>query len=86
MLRSQAMPYVSFAIDDALSPRAIKDIPANARLVGWQCGFEPLFVAVFSYLNVRIDDADAEDIARDYLQERKWFADNDNPPDADYII
>jgi hypothetical protein len=86
MTREQAMPYVSYALDDALSPHDIKDIPANARLVGWQCGFEPLFVAVFSYLDVKLDDAEAEDIARDYLQERKWFTDNDSPPDADYVI
>lgn len=86
MTREQALPYVAYALDDALSPRDIKDIPANARLVGWQCGFEPLFVAVFSYLDVKLDDADAEDIARDYLQERKWFADNANPPAADYVI
>jgi hypothetical protein len=85
--REQAIPYVSFAVDDALSPRNPAEAPPNARLVGWQCGFEPLFVAVWSYLpGIRLDDADAEDIARDYLQERKWFTDNDNPPDADYII
>jgi hypothetical protein len=43
-----------------------------------------LFVAVWSYLDIRLDDADAEDIARDYLIERKWFA--GEATDADYII
>jgi hypothetical protein len=84
MNRKQALEYVSFCLDDALSERRIEDMPANARLVGWQCGFEPLFVAVWSYLDVRLDDAEAEDIARDYLIERKWFA--GDATDADYII
>jgi hypothetical protein len=87
MTRDQALPYVSYCIDDALSPRSCKDIPANARLVGWQCGFEPLFVAVWSYLNVRLDEDEAAEIAFDYLHEIGWFenmdADNIEP---DYII
>lgn len=86
MNRSQAMPYVSYAVDDALSERDQSEIPNNARLVGWQCGFEPLFVAVWSYLGNRLDDADAEDIAKDFLQEKHWFTDNTNPPDADFIL
>lgn len=54
-------------------------------LVGWQCGFEPLFVAVHSYLDVRLDDDEAEEMAREYLEEINWFsAGNDN--DADYLI
>jgi len=84
MTREQAIPYVSFCIDDALSERSIDEMPNNARLVGWQCGFEPLFVAVWSYLNVELEDAEAEEIARDYLTERKWFA--REPTEADYII
>jgi hypothetical protein len=84
MTREQALPYVSFCVDDALSERSIADMPANARLIGWQCGFEPLFVAVWSYLNVRLDDADAEDIASDFLVERKWFSGEPTP--ADHFI
>jgi hypothetical protein len=53
-------------------------------LVGWQCGFEPMFVAVHSYLDVAIDDADAEEIAQEYLAELGWFS--DGITDADYII
>lgn len=87
MNREQAMPYVSFAVDDALAERRVDEMPANARLVGWQCGFEPLFVAVWSYLpDVRIDDADAEDIARDLLLERNWFSDPEAENAADFII
>jgi hypothetical protein len=89
MTREQALPYVSYCVDDALSPRDIKDMPANARLVGWQCGFEPLFVAVWSYLDVRLDDDEAEELAADLLQERGWFADvapDETTPSADYVI
>lgn len=83
MRRADALPFVSLAVDDALSPRDPRDAPTNARLVGWQCGFEPLFVAVWSYLDVELDDDEAEEIATDYLRERHWFTD-DRP--ADYII
>lgn len=87
MTRDQAIPYISFCVDDALSERSIDDMPASARLVGWQCGFEPLFVAVWSYLNMRLEDAEAEEIARDYLLERRWFSDNSTRNiEADYII
>jgi len=56
----------------------------SSALVGWQCGFEPLFVAVHSYLDVELDNDRAEEMARDYLTERKWFT--GEPRDADYII
>lgn len=86
MTRNQALPYVSYVLDDALSDaHTITDILPNARLVGWQCGFEPLFVAVQSYLpDVRLDDDEAEEIAADYLTEIGWFVDNPTP--ADYVI
>lgn len=86
MTREQALPYVSYVLDDALSAdHTIADLKPDARLVGWQCGFEPLFVAVQSYIPGVVLDADeAEEIARDYLEEIKWFA--DGPTDADYII
>lgn len=86
MNRVDAIPYVSFYLDDALAVRAAGDMPENARLVGWQCGFEPMFVAVWSYLGIRLAADVAEDIARDYLIERKWFADCDSPPAADYVL
>jgi hypothetical protein len=90
MTRDQALPYVSFAVDDAGSPRGTDSIPANARLVGWQCGFEPLFVAVWSYLSdtqgnlSRVDDSEAELIALEYLTEIGWFS--GEPTDPDYVI
>ena len=85
MNRTQALPYVSHYLDDALSPRAAKDMPDSAVLVGWQVGFEPLFVAVWSYLpGCSVPAADAEEYAADYLDEIGWFA--DGPMPADYVI
>ena len=55
-----------------------------SRLVGWQCGFEPMFVAVHSCLDVQINDQDAEEIAQEYLAEIGWFS--DEPTDANYIL
>ncbi len=87
MKRADALPYVSFALDDALSEREPTHIPEHARLVGWQCGFEPLFVAVWSYLpGVRLDDSEAEELARDFLMERKWFADPHAENAADFVL
>jgi hypothetical protein len=84
MTREQALPYIDLCVDDALAERSIDDMPANARLVGWGAGFEPMFVAVWSYLGVRLDDDVAEEIASDILQERAWF--DGEPTPADYII
>lgn len=86
MTRTQALPYVAYVLDDALSAaHPISDMRADARLIGWQCGFEPLFVAVQSYIpGVVLTDEEAEEIATDYLTERNWFS--DEPTEADYII
>lgn len=99
MRRADAIPYVSFVVDDAGAGRELGADPhavvreAGAEfkypsvLVGWQCGFEPLFVAVHSYLDIRLDDCDAEEMAREYLEERGWFGDNcGEPKEADYLI
>ena len=84
MNRNQALPFVSFGVDDTGSIRTASEAPANARLVGWQCGFEPVFVAVWSYLDVRIDDDEAIELATDALEERQWFA--DGPSEPDYVL
>jgi hypothetical protein len=95
MNRMQALPYVSHHLDDALSDeRDVKDIPENAVLVGWQCGFEPLFIAVSSYLpDCKLSQESAVEIAVDYLIEKGWFAsvgdtgsDDDSPIEPDYVI
>ena len=85
MNRSDAVPYVSFVVDDtgcgrelgadqhAVIRNACEDkFSYPSRLIGWQCGFEPLFVAVHSYLDVELEDTEAEDMAREYLEERGW--------------
>jgi hypothetical protein len=85
MKREDAIRYIGYCVDDALGERHISEMPDNARLIGWQCGFEPMFVAVWSYLSdTKLDDADAETIAVDLLKERKWFTDGPRPPD--YIM
>lgn len=86
MTRNELLPYVSFCLDDSLNVRTGESIPEDARLVVYQCGFEPLVVAVWSYLpGCTVDDVDAEDIARDYLLERKWFG-YGTATDADYVL
>lgn len=83
--REQAIPYVGYVLDDALSPHPLAEMLPNATLVGWQCGFEPMFVAVQSYLpDTLIDQSDAEEIATDYLVEIGWFS--DKPTDPEYCI
>jgi hypothetical protein len=87
MTREQALTHVAYCVDDALSERDVKDMPTDAkltRLIGWQCGFEPLFVAVWSYLDLELDDEEAEGLAVELLIEKNWF--KGKPRDADYII
>lgn len=85
MKRREALKYVAIGIDAALSPRDLSDMPCDARLVGWQCGFEPMFVAVWSYLpGCKLDESEAIDLATDLLTERGWFA--DGPTEPDYVL
>jgi hypothetical protein len=96
MNRTDAVEYLGGYVDDALSPDPFKAddghlmsdqeiaTDSNIRLVGWQCGFEPLFVAVRSYLDLRLDDDEAEELAVDLLVERGWFS--GEPKEADYIL
>lgn len=85
MNREEAIPFLcNDAVDDALAIRKSSDRPDNARLVGWQCGFEPMFIAVWSYLGHRLDDDEAAEIAKDYLTEKKWFT--GEPTEPDYVL
>lgn len=84
MKRDDLIPYIAHCLDDALSVRRLDEMPYTARIVGWQCGFEPLCVAVWSYLGVRLDASEAEEIAADYLDECGWFADGPTP--ADFVL
>lgn len=83
--RTQARNYVGYCVDDSLNRRSMVDIPdpdTNVRYVGWQCGFEPMFVAVWSYLpNLRINDDDAAELAVGLLAEIGWFSGEPNEPD-----
>lgn len=81
MKLEDALPYLrTDAVDDALAVRKASERPDNARLIGWQCGAEPMFIAVWSYLGVRLDDEEATEIAMDYLAETKWFSGAPTPP------
>jgi hypothetical protein len=82
--REQALPYIGYCVDDALSEHPVTHFPAKATLVGWQCGFEPMFVAVWSYLDVKLDADEAIDIATDLLEEKRWFACYRREPD--YVL
>lgn len=79
--RDQALSYVGQALDDTGAIRKTTDIPANAVLVGWSCGFEPMFVAVFSAYGWLLDRDEAAKIAKDYLSEIGWFAADATEPD-----
>lgn len=87
MDRQQALQYVEFAVDDALSPRTERgaQIPALAKLVGWNVDSKPVFVAVWSYLpSVQLTDDEAVEIAIDYINEiGAWIGRGEKP---DYIL
>lgn len=92
------IPYVRYVVDDAGSGRPIgADIHAivrksgerfryASRIVGFQGCDEPMVVAVHSYLDVPINDADAEAMAVDYLEEIGWFEDHSSEHTADFIL
>jgi len=84
MRRSDALPYVGHAVDSALAVRKPAEMPHDAVLVGWQCGFEPMFVAVWSYFGCAICPDEAIEIACDYLDEIGWF--NGPVREPDYVI
>jgi hypothetical protein len=82
MKREDAIAYLrDDAVDDAQAIRKASERPDNARLIGWQCGAEPMFIAVWSYLGARLDDDEAVELAQDYLAETKWFSGAPTPPD-----
>ena len=67
--------------DDSLPSRERKGFKYASRLVGWQFGIRPMFVAVHSYLDVHIEDDEAIDMASDYMQEIGWFSGEVTEPD-----
>ena len=84
--RERAIPYVGYHVDNAQSTD-VKSITDQTRLVGWQCGFEPMFVAVHNYLpECKCDDEEAEELATDLLTEIGWFGLDEQPREPDYIL
>jgi hypothetical protein len=80
----QAIEYVGYVVDDALNGRRVEDdqhavVTDNSVLVGWQCGFEPMFVAVNSACGGKLGTGDAEQIATDYLLEIGWLTEERYP-------
>lgn len=82
MQRSDAKALVSIVVDDTGNGRNLgADLHAIVRetcaefrypsvILGWrQDTGRPLFVAVHSYLDVRLDDSECTAIATDYLTE-----------------
>jgi hypothetical protein len=84
----KALPHVVEGTVMPLHTNEGLSVPLDkCTLVGWQCGFEPLFVAVHSYLpDVILDDDEAEELAADALNERGWFGESYTVRPADYIL
>lgn len=87
---TECLPYVGHTIN--LDGKAVEDEgdrrPSKATvLVGWQCGFEPMFVAIQGYDfddPDNLNDTDAEELAAEYLVSIKWFT--NEPTDCDRIV
>jgi len=68
--RATARAYVQYCVDDSLNERQISEIPdpdTNVTYVGFIAGPEPTFVAVWSYLGVKLSNREAAELARDLL-------------------
>jgi len=86
MTRQDAIKNIGHYIDDAMSTHE-QPVTPRTTLVGWQCGFEPMFVAVNSYLDgCVVEEDEAVELATALLQEIKWFSDNQGPNEPDYVI
>jgi hypothetical protein len=86
--RQEALEYIGHVLDDSGKKLAATELDKkNATLVGWQCGFEPMYVAVNTD-----DPEEAEEIAIRYLQRIKWFSGEEKVDDfgsshkPDFII
>lgn len=75
---------LSYAVDDCCAERTLQDAEqaqlagTPVRLVAFGAGAERVWVAVWSYLDVALDDLHAEELATDLLLEKNWFADPDD--------
>lgn len=87
--REQALPLVAYCVDDALALYPSGDVHDHpeARLVGFDAGAEPVFVAVWSYLSTTpVSDEDACELAMDVMLEKRWFANPDDPQACQPVI
>lgn len=87
--KDQILENTAYVLDDSLNEHSIAELTGekleSAIFVVYQCGFEPMAVAVVSYMpNVKITEEEAEEIAKDFLIEKNWFS--GEPRDADYFV
>jgi hypothetical protein len=82
-----AIKYIGHYVDDAGSSNEfdVNKAEGPVTLVGWQCGTEPMFVAIKSYIGVRLSEDDSVELATDLLEEIGWFGESD-VKDPDYIL
>lgn len=86
-MQTVKLEAISYFISDALSVTTYPpyNLP-HLTIVGYMVGFEPLLVAVYSYLpDCKVSQADAEDIADDYLLEIGYFEDVDSIPNIKFF-
>jgi len=95
MNRETALKYVGHVVDTALNGRMVgSDQHAEVRdgsqhkyrsvLVGWQCGFEPIFSAVHCAYDCQVSEEEATELATEYAEECDWFA--GVPTSPDFVI
>ena len=63
---------VDYYLDDAQAVHKGYEITNKTELVVFEAGFEPLIIAVRSYLGGRLNPDDAVAIAANYLDEIEW--------------
>ena len=82
---SKAIQHIGYYIDDAQCNERFM-LTKNTVLVGWQCGFEPMFVACHSYLDdAKLTSDDAVEMAIELLIELDWFGGSE-PTEPDYVL
>jgi hypothetical protein len=85
MKPTDAIPYIGFHVDTAQSPDPFPLHEGPVTLVGWQCGFVLMFVAVRCYLGTVVGYDEAVELATDYLKEANWFG-FDDPRGPDHLL
>ncbi len=89
--KRQALSMASYFVNDALSEMKASEVPADlsrVQFVAFPAGFEPLVVAVWSYMDgVKVDADEAIEIAADLLLEKGWLQSADDAAaDNAYVI